>query len=110
MKIDIKLTNYQLSFLNATIADNLSLEVNDKLKEVKSFIYLMNDVSGKLLKKAIEKRQDSKTFKISLKYYEAYALHQFLYIYIDYETSDFETTERRRVTREILGILNQKLA
>lgn len=110
MKLELKLTNYQLSFLNATIADNLSIDVEGKLKEHKSFIYLMNDVAGKLLKKAIEKRQASKSFKIALKYYEAFALHQFLYMYIPYEISDFETTERRRITREILGILNQKLA
>ncbi|MRX40383.1 hypothetical protein GJU43_13935 [Flavobacterium sp. LC2016-23] len=105
MKVELKFTNYQLSFLNAFIADNLPASVHGEMKDRKSFIFLMNDVSCKLLKKAIEKRQEAKAFKISLKYYEAFALHQFLYLYMDYDN-----TERYNVTREILGVINQKLA
>ena len=104
MKIEIELSNYQLSFLNEMIADNTPDKPHGLHKEAKAGFYLITDTAGKLLKKAIDKKGVSKPFKIALKYYEAYALHQFLLTFIDYEK-----TEKRRVTREILGELNQKL-
>ncbi|MCV9929500.1 hypothetical protein OIU83_17700 [Flavobacterium sp. LS1R49] len=110
MKVELKLTNYQLSFLNEMVADNLLSPSEVMSKENKSFIYLMTEIGSKLLKKAIDKRSHLKPFKVSFKYYEAFALHQFLYMYVDYVIKDYETTEQRRITREILGIINQKLA
>lgn len=104
MKIEFEITNNQLSFINEIIADNLLEPAKATSKENRSFIYLMLEVANKLLKKAIDKRGVKKAFKLSLKYYEAVALHQFLLLFIDYEQ-----TEKRRVTREILGIINQKL-
>lgn len=104
MKIELEITNFQLSFINEMIADNLLEPSQATSKENRSFIYLMIEVANKLLKKAIDKRGVKKVFKISLKYYEAVALHQFLLLFIDYEQ-----TEKRRVTREILGIINQKI-
>ena len=104
MKIEFEITNNQLSFLNGAIAANLVDPVQATSKENKSFIYLMFDIANKLLKKAIDKRGVKKAFKLSLKFYEAVAVHQFLLIYIDYGTR-----EERRVTREILAIINQKI-
>lgn len=105
MKIEFEITNYQLSFINEMIADNLIDPSKATTKENRSFVYLMLEIANKLLKKSIDKRGVKKVFKLSLKYYEAVAVHQFLLLYIDYEQ-----TEKRRVTREILGIINQKLA
>ncbi|QSW90725.1 hypothetical protein J0383_07915 [Flavobacterium endoglycinae] len=104
MKIEFEINNYQLSFINEMIADNLLEPSKATSKENRSFIYLMIEIANKLLKKAIDKRGVKKVFKLSLKYYEAVAVHQFLLLYIDYEQ-----TEKRRVTREIIGIINQKL-
>lgn len=103
-KIEIELSNYQLSFLNEMIADNILNNPHGLPKEAKAKFYLITDIAGKLLKKAIDKKEALKPFKIALKYYEAFALHQFLLVFIDYEK-----TEKRRVTRGILGELNQKL-
>lgn len=105
MKIEFEITNYKLSFINEMIADKLLDPYMGAMKEEKAFLYLMQEVSTKLLKKTLAKRSDKKAFKLSLKYYEATALHQFLLRFIDYD----EKSERRRVTREILGIINQKL-
>jgi hypothetical protein len=104
MKLEIEITNYQLSFINEMIADNLLEPAQATSKENKSFIYLMLEIANKLLKKAIDKRGVKKAFKLSLKFYEAVAVHQFLLVYIDYAK-----TEKRRVTLEIIGILNQKI-
>jgi len=103
MKIEFEISNYQLSFLNEMIADNLLLPSQATSRENRSFIYLMTEIANKLLKKAIDKRGVLKVFKLSLKYYEAVAVYQFLLLYIDYEQ-----TEKRRITRQILGIINQK--
>jgi hypothetical protein len=104
MKIDIEITKDQLYFINEMIADNLLEAHAMELKQDKSFIYMMHDISNKLLKKTIEKRDSSKPLKLSLKYYEAFTLHQFLLMY-----SDYEETEKRRLTRGILAIINQKI-
>jgi methyltransferase-like protein len=104
MKIAIKTSNYHLSFINEMIADNLPAEQKGFKKEDKSLFYLMNEIAAKLLKKAIDKKGTSKPFTITLKYYEAFTLHKFILIYMDYEEG-----EKKRVTREILGTINQKL-
>lgn len=105
MKIEFEITNNQLSFLNEAIAYHLVDPVQATSKENKSFIYLMFDIANKLLKKSIDKRGIKKAFKLTLKFYEAVAVHQFLLIYIDQGTS----REQKRVTREILAIINQKI-
>ncbi len=104
MKVELKISNYQLIFLNEMIADNTPDNPHGLNKDAKAGFYLITEIAGKLLKKAIDKKGVLKPFKIALKYYEAFALHQFLLTFIDYEK-----TEKRRVTREILGLLNQKL-
>lgn len=110
MKIQLELTNYQLAFLNEFIAEKLPQNVHGYQKEFMSFIYQMREIAAKLLKKAIDKRERLKPFKIDLKYYEAFALHRFLFTYIDYlRFVDNETIEKRRIIREILGEINQKL-
>ncbi|RWW91843.1 hypothetical protein [Flavobacterium cerinum] len=70
----------------------------------RSNFYILNDLSAKLLKKSIDKRRSTGKFNVSLKYYEAYALYLFIGVSLDY-TKD----EQRRVTREILSQLDQKL-
>lgn len=104
MKIDIEISNYQLSFLNEMIAENLLEPAQATSTENRSFIYLMYEVASKLLKKTIDKRGIKKTFKLSLKYYEAVALHQFGLLYLD---RNF--TERGIAIREVLGLINQKI-
>jgi hypothetical protein len=104
MKIEFEITNYQLTFINEMIADHLLEPSKATSKENRSFIYLMLEIANKLLKKAIDKRGVKKVFKLSLKYYEAVAVHQFLLMFIDYDK-----TERRRITREILSVINQKI-
>lgn len=104
MKIDLEITYNQLLFLNDFMGTNLPLEFATSDKRVKSLLYLTTEVAQKLLKKTIDKMGIKKPFKLSLKYYEAYALHQFILTFMYYEPS-----ESKRVTREILGILNQKL-
>jgi hypothetical protein len=104
VKIEFEITNYQLSFINEMIADNLLEPSQATSKENRSFIYLMLEIANKLLKKAIDKRGLKKAFKLTLKFYEAVAIYQFLLLYIDYDL-----TEKRRVTRQILAVINQKL-
>ncbi|MEO6176798.1 MAG: hypothetical protein ABIP27_16725 [Flavobacterium circumlabens] len=104
MKIEFKITNHHLSSINEIIADNLLEPHTATTKENRAFIYLMLEVSNKLLKKAIDKKAHKTAFKLSLKYYEALALHQFLLMFIDYGK-----TEKRRLTRELIGIINQKI-
>jgi hypothetical protein len=111
MKIVLEFNNYQLAFLNEFIADYLPDNLNGLDKESKAGIYIMREFAGKLLKKAIDKREDLNRFKIDLKYYEACALHAFLFKFIDYLSGiDNSTVEKRRIIREILGEINQKLA
>ncbi|QEE51059.1 hypothetical protein FUA48_16185 [Flavobacterium alkalisoli] len=105
MKLKIELSIFQLAIINELIADNLPIMSRGLLKSEKSAFYLMSQVADKLLKKAIDKRVSDKKFKISLQYYEAFALHQFLLTFIDYTETD-----NRRITRDIIGIINQKLA
>lgn len=105
MKIELKLSTSHLSFVNQMIADNLPLMAAGTTKGDKSAFSLMSEIADKLLKKAIDKRHTDTEFKVTLKYYQAYALHQFIHIFIEYEK-----TEKRRLTREVLGILNQKLS
>lgn len=105
MKIELKITNHQVLYINEMIADNLIDPNMARTKEEKSFVYLMHDISNKLLKRTIENRDNSKAFKLSLKYYEAFAFHEFL-LRFDFE---YNSLERIRVTRQILGIINQKL-
>lgn len=105
MKINLKLSYYQLAYLNELIADNIRLLSAGNTKADKSFYYHMSDIAAKLLKKAIDKIGADDKFHIKLKYYEAYAIHQFLYVFIDYAE-----TEKRRVTREILGEINQEIS
>lgn len=105
MKIEILVTNNELSFLNELISDNLpTLKAGVLSKETKASFYLLSEIESKLLRKALEKKEILKPFKLTLKFYEAYALHQFLLIYIENEL-----TEKRRVTRNILGLINKKL-
>lgn len=104
MKIELQITYNQLLFLNEFIAINLPTQFVNKDKQVKSLLYLITELAQKLLKKQVDKIGVKTPFKISLKYYEAYALHQFILTFMEYEPS-----ERRRVTRKILGEINQKL-
>lgn len=104
MKIELKITSYQLSFLNEFIANNLPVQVVSQEKQTKALFFLIREIANKTLKKAIDKQGISKPFKLHLKYYEAYALHQFLLTFMDYEAG-----ENRRITREILGNINKQL-
>ncbi|OAE90331.1 hypothetical protein [Flavobacterium psychrophilum] len=104
MKVEIKTTYDQLLFLNQFIANNLPVQIVNQEKEVKSLFYLITEIATKILKKTIDKKGISKPFKLPLKYYEAYALHQFILTFIDYEAG-----ENKRVTREILGKINKEL-
>ena len=104
MKVALEITYYQLQFLNEFMANNLPLQIVNQEKQVKSLFYLITEIANKSLKTAIDKKGVSKPFKLTLKYYEAYALYQFLLTFMDYEVG-----ENKRVTREILGKINKKL-
>lgn len=104
MKIQFAISIYQLAFVNETLADFLNGNINSHPKAVKASYCLLMEVAEKVLKKGIDNRLALKPFKMTLKYYQAYYLHQFLLTHIDNEQ-----TEKRRVIREVLAILNQKL-
>lgn len=105
MKIQFKISSYQLDFVNEILARILSINRFEGSMDNKSAYCLTTEVANKLLKKSIDKRLDSKPFKIALKYYEAHVLHQALLIYIDHNS----TAERVRVIREVLAEINQKI-
>lgn len=105
MKIQLQLTLDDLVFINAFIGNNLTKKEQCTSKESLSNFYMIIELLKKLLKKMLDKQEVKKPFLITIKYYEAFTLHQFLLIHIDYQES-----ENRRMTRKILAALNQKLA
>jgi len=99
-KIKIEITYNELS---ATTQSFLNLS-QDPLQhtKVKLSRSVLEEVIPKLLKKELSKRHDKGVFVLSLKYYEAHYLHEFLQVVNILENDHF--------LQCMINKLNQKLA
>lgn len=73
-KIKINISADGLQILVDLIGYNLNFEGSLSIQQ-KLVLSIITELSQKLEKKLIDKRNIKKKFRISLKYYEAYALH-----------------------------------
>ncbi|MFA7448787.1 MAG: hypothetical protein WCY77_10145 [Weeksellaceae bacterium] len=75
MKVEIKINHATLSELCYSFDVQSFHSTN--VPEQKALLSIIQDLSKKLLKKEIDKRETTKKFKISFKYHEAYALEKY---------------------------------
>lgn len=108
MKITLEIQPEQLFAINnmMTMLDGLQLE--SQPRAMKSMVAICIELREQLLKKAIEKRLQTKSFKLKLSYYKADALWRFLdefYILFDFAPGSYEENVWRLISNE----LHQKL-
>ncbi|QKX04865.1 hypothetical protein HN014_08025 [Aquimarina sp. TRL1] len=100
--VKLKITLSQLEVLNQVFS-----HLNYHIQDAKVLRSILLPVAIKLATKAVNAKPSKKTFKISIKYHEAYYMHRFLSIYFD-ATSLGEY--QKNAVRSIYNQLDQILA
>lgn len=105
MNIDIKISFNQLTYINDCFAEMETQISSDRAARISHNILV--NIHKKLLKKTISKIGSKDKFKLSLEYYEAHFLEQYLIHKIKY-VSKYEVAHNS--IQSIINDLNQKLA
>lgn len=108
MKITLEIHPEQLFALNTMMVQLDSLNFQSQPRAMKSTVAICLELREQLLKKAVEKRLQTKPFKLKLSYYKADALWRYLdefYILFDFAAGSYE----ENVWRQISNTLHQKL-
>ncbi|MDM1061925.1 hypothetical protein HXZ62_05000 [Empedobacter falsenii] len=104
-KIKFELKNDELNVINQIIENRINQQSlpTPETKLVESIIY---ELADKMLKKFITERMNSKAFKISLKYHQAYALH---FILRDFQQVESESPYINMVVLKIANQIHEQL-
>ena len=108
MKITLEISPDQLFAINTMMAMLDGLNFQSQPRHLKSTVAICLELREQLLKKAIEKRLQTKAFKLKLSYYKADALWRYLdefYILFGFATGSYEENVWRQISNE----LHQKL-
>ena len=105
MTVEIKITFNQLSYMNDCFAEMETTK--ESRRETKITQNILQNLHKKLLKKTISKIGTVDKFKLTLEYYEAHFLEQYL-MYCMKQISKYEHIHNS--IQSIINDLNQKLA
>lgn len=105
MQITIKITFNQLTYLNDCFAEMERPKNNDRASRIAENI--LKNLHKKLLKKTISKIGCTGSFKLTLEYYEAHFLEQYLLHKIK---EVFKPSHPHHSIQKVIDELNQKLA
>lgn len=104
-KIKIKLTIQELSIINNVLSGVTNYNAIQSQQKFMKSLYI--EVSQKLLKKAITKTNAIGKFTMSLKYFEVYALVDFISASVEALDSFEGFTYEKNVLRKTMNELNE---
>ena len=104
-KVKIELKKDELDVINQIIENNARQQSipTPEIRLVESIIF---ETSDKLLSKFITERRNVNTFKINLKYHQAYALH---FILRDYQKTGSESPYINMAVSKIANQIHEQL-